>query len=795
MTILISAPRECPNACSRPVGQKFNRVSSRKWRQAFLTGGSIGAMMLGATTAATAQTWDGSSSNDWNDGQNWTSNAPPSGTVGVTINTPSASIVLGVNGAATGRTTGLIMNSASGSLTVQNGSVLNSTGGVVSSSAGRVNTISVTGEGSQWLIGGALNVGGTGSATLNILDGGLVSAQGVVRLGFNATGIGVINITGGGTLETTSLTKGTGSGQVNFDDATLRALASNPSFLGTLTVSELTITAGGLTVDTNGFSIGAPGFSGTGSLTTTGTGTLTLTDASTYSGDTIIGSGSTLALSGAGAVASNRVVADGTFDVSAMAAAGIAIPRLEGVGTMALGGKALTVGQIAPGGVGFGTLTIDGNYVGTGTLLEIQSNLAGDGAATDLLVITGNSTGTTNVAVTKVGGSSGATVNGIKIVDVGGASAGTFTLLGDMVVDGEQAVAGGAYLYGLYQGTPTSDDGDWYLRSLVNPSDPGTPIFQPAAPVVEAYIAAALQSFNEMDTLRQRLGNGWRSEGSAQSRGLWGRIEGKHAVNAPGSSTTGATHTVDTLQLQGGVDGVILQPGDGTVVGGVNMQIGSISADIGSASGSGKVAGTAVGLGGGLTWFADSGLYLDAQGKLTWFDTSLYSNTLGRSIVSGNDGFGYAFSLEGGRQFAIDDKWSVTPQAQLSYSHVGFTDFQDPFGNTVRLDRGDSLVGRLGISADYKADWKDTNGQAGSTHFYSVASASYEFLEGTSTLIGGDSVSSKNDPLWGGIGIGGSLNWADDKVSLFGEADFVTSLNNFGNSYSLGVTAGIKGKF
>ena len=794
MTILISATRARQNACSGLVRQKFTRVISRKWRQAFLAGGSIAAMMLGATTAATAQIWDGSSSNDWNDGQNWTSNAPPSGSVGVTINTPSASIVLGVNGPATGRTTGLIMNSASGSLTVQNGSVLNSTGGVVSSSAGRVNTITVTGEGSRWLIGGALNVGGMGSATLNVLDGGLVSAQSVVRLGFNATGIGVINIAGGGTLETTSLTKGAGSAQVNFDDATLRALASNPTFIDTLTVSELIIAGGGLTVDTNGFSIGGPGFSGTGSLTTAGTGTLTLTDVSTYSGDTIIGSGSTLALSGVGAIASNRVVTDGTFDVSAMAAAGIAIPRLEGVGTVALGGKALTLGQIAPGGAGLGTLTIDGDYAGTGTLLEIQSNLAGDGAATDLLVITGNSTGTTNVAVTRVGGSSGPTVNGIKIVDVGGASTGTFTLRGDMAVDGQQVIAGGAYLYGLYQGTPTSADGDWYLRSLVDPANPDAPIFQPAAPVIEAYIAAALQSFNEMDTLQQRLGSRWRSEDGARGRGLWGRIESKHTVNAP-ESTTGSSYTVDTLQLQGGVDGVIQQSDDGVIIGGVNLQIGNISADVGSAAGNGKVSGTAVGFGGGLTWFGDTGLYLDAQGKLTWFDTSLYSNTLDRSIVAGNDGFGYAFSLEGGQQFAIDDKWSVTPQAQLSYSRVSFTDFLDPFGNTVQLDRGASLAGRLGVSADYKADWQDTNGQAGSTHLYGVTNVSYEFLGGTSTLIAGDSVSSKNDPFWGGVGIGGSLNWADDRFSLFGEANFASSLESFGKSYSLGATAGIKGKF
>ena len=54
-------------------------------------------------------------------------------------------------------------------------------------------------------------------------------------------------------------------------------------------------------------------------------------------------------------------------------------------------------------------------------------------------------------SVINVGGTGAQTVEGIKIVDVGGTSAGTFTLQGDYLFQGEPAVVAGAYAYRLYQ--------------------------------------------------------------------------------------------------------------------------------------------------------------------------------------------------------------------------------------------------------------------------------------------------------------------------------------------------------
>ena len=105
-----------------------------------------------------------------------------------------------------------------------------------------------------------------------------------------------------------------------------------------------------------------------------------------------------------------------------------------------------------------------------------------------------------------------------------------------------------------------------------------------------------------------------------------------------------------------------------------------------------------------------------------------------------------------------------------------------------------SLLGRLGISVDHETEWQDAKGDTGNTRLYGIANLTYEFLDGTATSIGGDTLSSKADPLWGTIGLGGSVNWAGDALSLYGEANLGTSLNNPGDSYSFGVTAGIKGK-
>jgi fibronectin-binding autotransporter adhesin len=467
---------------------------------------------------------------------------------------------------------------------------------------------------------------------------------------------------------------------------------------------------------------------------------------------------------------------------------------LAGFGTVGTTSLA-AAGAISPGGDSIGTLTIDGDYTGNGGLLQIQTVLGDDTSETDRLVINGNSAGTTNVTVTNTGGLGGVTTNGIKIVDIGGTSAGTFSLLGDMVVNGEEAVVGGAYFYGLYQGTPTDADGDWYLRNLVNPDDPDAPLFQPAAPVVEAY-AAALQSFNTLGSLQQRVGNrSWSAGvvdlGAAEGGGLWGQIETQTASITPDSSTTGASYDSSSWQIRAGLDGLLSQSEDGSLIAGLNVRAGTVGADVSSSSGDGAINAEGYGIGASLTYYGSAGFYLDGQAQATWFNSNLTSAILG-DIVTDNAGFGYAFSLEAGQKVALGGGWSLTPQAQLAYSAVDFDDFTDTFGSTVAISDGDGLVGRLGLSADYEVEWQDDEGRTGRTHLYGIANLYHDFLDGTEATIGADGLASSKGATWAGIGLGGSVNWADDAVSLYGEVSLDTSLGALGDSYSVGVTAGLR---
>lgn len=213
-------------------------------------------------------------------------------------------------------------------------------------------------------------------------------------------------------------------------------------------------------------------------------------------------------------------------------------------------------------------------------------------------------------------------------------------------------------------------------------------------------------------------------------------------------------------------------------------------------SGRGKIDTDGIGVGGTLTWYGANGFYLDGQAQATWYGSDLSIGGGQLPVASGNDGFGYAFSIEAGQRIALSPDWSITPQAQLTYARVDFDDFNDAFGAAVRLENGGkSLLGRLGISLDYENSWQNEKGLLNRAHVYAIANLYKEFEGSTRVNVSGVSFASDKDDLWGGIGVGGSYNWDDDKFSVYGEALVGTSLDNFADSYSLKGTVGLRVKW
>ena len=196
--------------------------------------------------------------------------------------------------------------------------------------------------------------------------------------------------------------------------------------------------------------LGNGGTSGSviGNLTTASAGTLAFNRSDTFTFNNLvlgtgtisqIGTGTTIMTADNSAFAGSTTIKAGTLSVNGILGGTVNVQtggRLQGTGQV---GTTTSDGTIAPGN-SIGTLTIDGNYTGNGGTLEIESELGGDASPTDRLVVTGDTAGTTSVRVTNLGGTGAQTVEGIKIVDVGGASNGVFSLLGDYVIAGQQAV-------------------------------------------------------------------------------------------------------------------------------------------------------------------------------------------------------------------------------------------------------------------------------------------------------------------------------------------------------------------
>jgi fibronectin-binding autotransporter adhesin len=166
-------------------------------------------------------------------------------------------------------------------------------------------------------------------------------------------------------------------------------------------------------------------------------GTLTLSGMNTYSGGTTVNDGSLV-----------QGAKDAFSSMSAYSTAKDATLELGGFTTSMTGLN--NNGTVDFGGTGGAVLNIAGNYQGGGTL-KMNTVLGADDSITDMMKVNGDTSGNTSVIITNRGGSGAPTTNGIELINVGGNSAGTFTLgNGFTTRDAQQAImTNSAYAYTL----------------------------------------------------------------------------------------------------------------------------------------------------------------------------------------------------------------------------------------------------------------------------------------------------------------------------------------------------------
>jgi autotransporter-associated beta strand protein len=327
----------------------------------------------------------------------------------------------------------------------------------------------------------------------------------------------------GGTLTVASdAALGDASGALTFNGG---ALATTASFE---MMRQIVLTGDGVFRPAAGTALTlGTAMTGPGDVVLDGPGELILGAAQTYAGDTII-NGGTLSAGAANVfstTSAHNVMAGGTLSLTGF---NQTLTSLDNAGTVNLGG--------APGT----TLTVSGNYVGSGGTLQLNTQLEADNSPTDQLIIGtgGSASGVTGIIVTNVGGAGAQTMGaGIPVVL---AQAGATTAVGAFTL--AAPVGAGPFQYLLFRGNdsgPTGDPNTWYLRSHCEGPDCPQPGAGPTAfyrPETSIYgtlpgMARAL-AISTVSTFHERYGD----QDAVRSGGgrAWGRVFGEH--NEQGST-------------------------------------------------------------------------------------------------------------------------------------------------------------------------------------------------------------------------------------------------------------------
>ncbi|PJL58919.1 autotransporter outer membrane beta-barrel domain-containing protein [Stenotrophomonas maltophilia] len=380
------------------------------------------------------------------------------------------------------------------------------------------------------------------------------------------------------------------------------------------------------------------------------------------------------------------------------------------VGALSLGNGTVSLGD----GSAFHTLNVAGNFSGADGTIVFNTLLAGDDAATDRLVIGGDTSGTANVRVNNVGGAGAQTHQGIQLIQVGGASNGQFNLAGRAV--------GGQYEYFLHKGTGT--DGNWYLRSQLptvpdpcvvdprlpqcRPIDPVEPVdpIEPE-PVLRPEPGAYLANLQAAQNMF-RLGYHDRHAGQNSGR-AWARVDGSRngfdavskQLDIRGNSQA-LTVGADLWRHDSGSSaGVVLSSGNATSTS-TNELTGYYAR--------GKVKGEALGLYGTLRGGNGSdpyaGFYVDGSVQRAQFRNrvegiGLAAERYDSRAWQGAVETGYAFRVGGARNGGL----YLEPQLQVGYTRWDSNRHTEANGTVVGAENANGLFGRAGLRLSGVTRW------------------------------------------------------------------------------------------
>lgn len=561
-----------------------------------------------------------------------------------------------------------------GNLIVDNGGYVSSADGYIGVAATSTSAAVVTGKHSAWESSGELAVGYQGNGSLTIAELGTVSAVDIT-LAYDAGSKGVLNIGAAagyapvlpGSLNTQNITFGNGEGTIVFNHT-----------------------------DNSGYYVFSPKIQGQNGSLEILAGTTTLTGSNDFAGNAHIAQSATLMAGAKNTLSANANYTIDQGGLLLLKGYDQTIKSLSNAGFVDLTGA-------SPGTI----LTIAGDYKGENGSLIFGSQLAGDSSPTDQLVIEGNATGSTYVAVKNLGGTGAQTVEGIKIIDVQGISDNNAFIQRGRIV-------AGAYEYSLKKGSATNQDQQsWYLTS---PGHDNTPVLRPEGIGYLTNLTLANTLFN----LRLHDRQGEREyidpiTGKKKSTSLWLRhsYTRNNFNDASGQLSSRTNRNVfqlggDILQTSfSGKDRFHLgvMAGYGYVEGHSKSKITGYKADT-------DLKGYNTGL--YSTWYENSedmsGLYIDSWLMWSHFTAKVKGKGLAQEKynlqgVSGSLELGYTFELA---QLNKDYSLWLQPQAQAIWEGVKADNHTESNGTRITNNHGNvqtRVGGRLILIPETSAKW------------------------------------------------------------------------------------------
>ncbi|WP_406805830.1 autotransporter outer membrane beta-barrel domain-containing protein [Burkholderia semiarida] len=506
----------------------------------------------------------------------------------------------------------------------------------------------------------------------------------------------------------------------------------------------------------------------------------------------------------------NGTTLTGKIDPVALTVDGTSTWRMTGSSVLSSLNNAGLVAFAAPTGSptltgSYKTLTT-GGYVGSGGTIALNTYLGADASPTDRLIVNGGTaSGTTGLKIANTAGTGAQTTgDGIPVVvtaNGGTTAASAFHLAGP--------VQAGAYEYRLYRGGQGDANG-WYLRSQLDPTDPGDPIHPSGGgdggtngngngnggalayrPGVSGYAMTPLLNadygFSTLGRLHERVGDIYNVEKQAPGNrdGVWGRIGGQSLDANAGRFSADER----TFFAQFGKDWTLDQAPDGagSTHAGVTASIGVSNASFGDmaragsptlSTSTGSVEMHAQSVGGYWTRYLSDGTYFDSVGQVTHYGNR-YRDSYGNE--ASQNGFGVALSQEVGKPFAIGTlPVAVEPQAQVMVQYLKLNGFNDNV-SAVSGTTSNALRGRVGVRIFRPNLPSDAGGGAATPYF--TADVLHDFLSPGQTVVGGTPFATHLGRTWYELGVGVTAGFGKSG-ELYANAKIA---RNIGGDYRRGI--------